>query len=184
MKNTITHSYIEPHQVNSFVYCKRQWYLQKILKLSLINEDMRIGKYIGDSHWLNTKKRKEVYITSSKLKMKSKIDYVISEEGKQIPIEIKKGKCKKKPKENDIMQLLCEILLLEEHFNTKYHYGYLLYVGSRKKFKVPITLGKYRSLTLTLEQIRSYLRNGKSPEIKMDKNKCRNCSLNIYCLPK
>ena len=138
---TFTHNYLEPHQVNTFVYCKRRWYYQNRSKLQILNCHMQIGSYIQNNHWMETIKRKEIYLISHKWKLKGKCDYVVHENGFQIPIEIKKGKCNgNKPFMNDVMQLLCYILLLEEHFETSYPYGYILYVGSKQKYKVNVTL--------------------------------------------
>lgn len=183
--NTFTHTYIEPHQVNAFVYCKRQWYVRNRLKLPIVNEDMRIGKYVAENHWLNTQKRHELYLVSDTLRMKSRVDYIIAENGKQIPIEIKKGRWNgDQPRKNDIAQLMCEILLLEEHFSIRYDYGYLLYVGSKRKYKVRVDLIKRRSIKSTLAEIRSYLKSGNVPKVGYNKKKCEKCSLQLYCLCK
>lgn len=177
-----THNYIEPHQLNTFVYCKRRWYYQNRLKLAIINYHMQIGTYVQENYWRKAIKRKELYLISHKLKIKGKCDYIVEENGVQIPIEIKKGKCNsKKPFKNDIMQLLCYILLLEEHFGVTYPYGYILYVGSKRKYKINITLVLRRSIKYYFKKIYSYLRSGKLPKKQNNKNKCRGCSYEDYC---
>ncbi len=114
--------------------------------------------------------------------MKSKVDYIKEDDGVQIPIEIKKGQWNgNKPRKNDEAQLLCEALLLEEHFSMKYNLGYVLYVGSKHEYKVNITPQKRRYITRVINEIRSYMRSGKIPKIKHDENKCRKCSLGLYC---
>ena len=181
--NTFTHTYLEPHQVNSFVYCKRRWYYVNRLKLHLDNEHLEIGKYVAEHHWLDTEKRHELYLVSHILMMKSKVDYLTEENGVQIPIEIKKRKCNaSKPFKNDVAQLMCEVLLLEEHFSIQYSYGYLLYVGSKRKYKVMINLVNRRTIKSTLAEIRSYLKSVKIPPRTKNKNKCRGCSFELYCL--
>ena len=143
---------------------------------------MDIGLYVAEHHWLDTQKRKELYLISDILCMKSKVDYVISEDGKQIPMEIKKGRWNgDTPRKNDEAQLLCEVLLLEEHFGIKYNYGYLLYTGSKRKYKVLITPQKRRGIKKITNEIRSYLKSGKCPVVNYNEKKCKKCSLHDYC---
>lgn len=178
-----THNYIQPSQINAFVYCKRRWYYQNIQKIFFPNDDTEIGKYDHENHWQNTIKRKEIYIESHILKIKGKIDYIIEENGLQIPIEIKKGKCNGvKPFENDVMQLMCYVLLLEENYSFKYNHGYLLYKGSKKKYTVEITNDIRKKLIYYIHQLRGYANKNVIPKIEYDKNKCYRCSIREYCL--
>ena len=177
-----THQYIEPHQVNAFVYCKRKWYYQNRLKLQIINDHMEIGSYIKEHHWMKTIKRKEIYLMSNKWKLKGMCDYIIEENGFQIPIEIKKGKCSAvKPYKNDVMQLLCYVLLLKENLGIKYTHGYILYVGSKRKFTVNITPNLRKRIQNYFKEIKSYLRSEKMPERQSNKICCGVCSFEEYC---
>ena len=108
-----THLFIEPSQVNAFVYCKRNWYYRHRLKIRLINEHIEIGLYLHKNHWLNTITCKSVYLISEKFKLKGVCDYFLHEEGHQIPLEIKKGVCHgQNPYKNDLMQLMCYIVFV------------------------------------------------------------------------
>jgi CRISPR-associated exonuclease Cas4 len=147
-----------------------------------VNEDMNIGKYVAKNHWLKTEKRKELYLVSDTLKMKSKIDYILKESGIQIPIEIKKGRWNRdEPRTNDKAQLICEILLLEQHLNKKIEFGYLLYVGSRHKYKIKIKPATRRWIKSIIREILSYIRSGKTPKIEYNEESCKRCSLREFC---
>ncbi|MFX1259262.1 MAG: CRISPR-associated protein Cas4 [Promethearchaeota archaeon] len=177
-----THDYNEPHQLNSFVYCKRKWYYQNRLKFSIDNSDLELGKYIHDNHWLNTKKRKEVYLISHKWKLKGMWDYLLEENGVQIPVEIKIGKCNAhKPFKNDNMQLMCYILLLEDHFSVKYTHGYILYVSSKCKCKVNVSLTLRKTIENYFKKIHSYLRSKKIQKRQKNEKCCIKCSYREYC---
>ncbi len=90
------------------MYCKRKWYYQNRLKFSIDNNNLEIGKYIHETHWLHKYKHKEIYLISYKWKLKGIYEYLIEENNTQIPIELKKGKSNKnKLYRNDLMQLMC-----------------------------------------------------------------------------
>ena len=170
------------YQVNSFVYCQRKWYYQNRLKFFLEDDNIEYGKYIHQTHWLSVKCRKEVYLTSDKWKLKGICDYLIEENRKEIPLEIKSGKCKgNTPYEPDIMQLMCYILLLEDNFSIKYEYGYILYVGSKKKLKVTIDRKMRSNLYSYFKSIRAFMRSGVIPRIKKDEKSCWKCSYHDCC---
>lgn len=177
-----TYTYAEPHAINAFVYCPRRWYYQSVLKLHLPNDALEIGTYDHDHYWQQTVKRREVYLVSSTLKMKGKCDYLIEEDGIQIPLEIKKGHCTgDNPYENDVMQLIGYILLLEEHFSIKYAYGYVIYMGSRKRYRVNVTDALRAKLRWYVMTLRMYTNQHKLPPRQKQQNKCDRCSLLLYC---
>ncbi len=177
-----THDYIEPYQVNSFVYCKRRWYYQNRLKFFINNSDLEIGKYIHETHWLHKYKHKEIYLISHNWKLKGICDYLIKENGIHIPVELKKGKSNKnKPFKNDMMQLMCYILLLEEHFDVKYPHGYLFYKESKQKLKVVNDRTTRSELYSLFKAIRAFMRSKKLPNRKDNKKSCWSCSYHGYC---
>ena len=177
-----THDYIQPYQVNSFVYCKRKWYYQNRLNFFVNSDDLKIEKYVHKNHWLTRYKYKELYLVSHEKKIKGICDFLIEENGLYIPVEVKSGKCNASPAfKNDIMQLMCYILLLEDHFDIKYPHGYILYLGSKRKYKVSVSLALRKNVQKKIQEIRSYMRSKKIPKQNYDEKLCRNCSYHDYC---
>ena len=177
-----THDYIEPYQVNSFVYCKRKWFYQNRLKLFIYDNPLDIGKYIHENHWLEKYKYKEIYLISQKWKLKGICDYIVKENHQKIPLELKSGRSKnKKPFKNDVMQLLCYLLLLEDNFEGNFKYGYLLYVSSKQKIKVTVTKSLKSELVSYLTAIRALVRCNKMPTRQKHKSYCSRCSYNEFC---
>jgi len=177
-----TGQYLGPSEINAFIYCKRNWYYRTQLKLPLLNESMKIGKYVHTHFWLDTIKRKEIYLISHKWKLKGRCDYILEEKGMQIPLEIKYGNCNNEtPYQNDAMQLLCYILLLEEHINEPIPYGYILYVGSKQKYRIMNTLTNRRILTSFIKQINILIKAKKIPKKCSQIQKCRGCSYEDFC---
>lgn len=172
--------YIQASEINAFVYCPMQWYYRFVLNINIYDDNMKIGKILHENHWLNTFQRKERFFISHNLKLKGVVDYLVDEEGKKIPMEIKKGKYHDH-KEYDKMQLLTYIKLLEDFYNFKYTYGYILYIQSRKKVKLEVDK-KDRSLWYSyLRSIRSHKKFNTKPISPNNKLICYNCSLKTIC---
>ncbi|MFX1257735.1 MAG: CRISPR-associated protein Cas4 [Promethearchaeota archaeon] len=115
-------------------------------------------------------------------KLKGICDYLLEENGVQIPLKIKTGKCNANtPFKNDVMQLMCSILLLEENYLTNYKYGYILYVRSKKKYKVEVDAKLRSELYSYIRAIHSYMFNKKIPKRQENEVFCRKCSYRDYC---
>ncbi|MEE9378966.1 MAG: CRISPR-associated protein Cas4, partial [Candidatus Lokiarchaeia archaeon] len=152
------------------------------LKFSIDNSNLEIGKYIHETHWLHKYKHKKIYLISHNWKLKGICDYKIEEHGIKIPVELKKGKSNKnKPFKNDKMQLMCYILLLEEHFDVKYPYGYIFYLGSKRRYKVNITLNLRSRIQKCFKEIKSYMNSNKIPKRQNNEKSYRNCSYHEHC---
>ncbi|MBD3256322.1 MAG: CRISPR-associated protein Cas4 [Candidatus Lokiarchaeota archaeon] len=177
-----THDYFEPHQVNSFVYCKRAWYYQNRLKFFIDSSDIEIGRYIHQTHDFPRSNCKEIYLVSHKLKIKGMCDYLKKESGLYIPIELKKGKSNSgQPFKNDVMQLMCYVLLLEEHFEVKYPYAYIHYFGSTERCTVQITPFFRSDIKRIMKQIKSFKIHSRIPKRKNKKLCPPSCSYFEFC---
>ncbi|MFX1259898.1 MAG: Dna2/Cas4 domain-containing protein [Promethearchaeota archaeon] len=98
-----------------------------------------------------------------------------------MPVEIKIGKRNANtPFKNEVMQLLCSILLLEENYLTNYKYGYILYVRSKKKYKVEVDAKLRRELCSYFRAINFYMFNKKIPKRQENEVFCRKCSHRDY----
>ena len=74
------------------------------------------------------------------------------------------------------------LLLLEDHFNVKYPYGYISYIGSKRRYKIKITLTLRSNVKKCFREIKSYMNSNKIPKRQNDENFCRNCSYRDFCL--
>lgn len=66
-----------------------------------------------------------------------KPDYIVTQDGATIPIEVKPNRRAHTPYESDVLQLAAYALLVEEHFGASVEYGWLKY--REHVFQVPIT---------------------------------------------
>lgn len=181
-----THEYIQPYQVNSFVFCKRKWYYQNRLKFYIENEDMKIGRYEHEHFQLsksilNNLKHKELYLISHRWKLKGRSDYLIEDVGKFIPLEVKSGRSNQgNPFFNDVMQLMCYVLLLEDHFGSKIEEGQIMYLRNPPPISVKKTVRRISLLKKYLKQMHLYSRRKILPKNQKE-NKCWRCSYHDFC---
>jgi CRISPR-associated protein Cas4 len=180
--NIIVEKPDQASSINTFCYCNRRWYYQDINGIFITNDHVNTGKYIHDNRKNGVKKRKELFIVSDKWNIKGKVDYVETVDGELIPVEIKKSRKKfKKPPLNDVMQLTCGAILLEERFGKIVRRGKLLYDGSHDCTWIKITRSKKMTLKKMLKRMRESRRTGKLPKKVKNKNKCTGCSIKPYC---
>ena len=171
---------IEAHELGTFAFCERQWFLRYVRQLPIKNMDMEIGKYEHTHYWQSTSKRKELYLCNEELGLKGKCDYVIYENGQNVPLEIKKGHwCRDAPRQNDTFQLLVYVKLLENHFQFKYHHAYVIYIGSRKKYKIELTEVLWQKFTDIVNKLATINRN--VIPSTLNNHQCDKCSMDIIC---
>lgn len=177
-------NYIEPWLVNTFSYCPRRWYYQHVLGIFIRNDHVEVGRYVHEQrHESAIDKRSEVFIVSHRWKMKGKVDFIRAEENTYVPVEVKKSKDKfGVPVHNDIMQLVCYAIMLEERYETTVTTGELIYAGSRKKYTISIQNYHKMQLQRLVTRMRAMKNLPEIPRRIKNKNRCWNCSINSYCL--
>ena len=116
---------------------------------------------------------------SKKYKIAGKPDYVIQQGKKFIPVEFKTGN-KNKPQKNHIFQLAAYCHLLEENYGNFVPYGILVY-NKNYEFKIPFNPKIRFELETTINKMRSLLRKDEVLRNHDDINKCKNCSMRMYC---
>ncbi len=117
-------------------------------------------------------------LKSDKYKLKGKPDYILKHKklNKYIPIELKSGMIKDKmyPRENDLMQLVAYFLIIEDLFDNKPKYGYLVYKDYM--FIVKNTKKLRQQLLQIIKDMKFMETTGKSKKIsEVNFPKCRLC---------
>jgi len=179
-----TSRYVNPFSVNTFSYCPRRWYIQDVFKFFSHNEHTLIGRHVHERREeINIQKRSEVYLVSHKWHLKGKCDYIETEDKNFIPVEVKKSRDKfGVPIHNDIMQLVCYALMIEDVYNVPVTTGFLIYAGSRKKYEISIKLYHKSQLNRLLRKMDLMKNLPEIPKRLNNKNRCWNCSIHERCL--
>lgn len=180
--------YIPLSYINTFVYCPRRFYYEFVQKEMLVNEHVEEGKIKhsrteeqmqGRSEKGKIVSRKQ-YLASERLRISGYAD-VVEEKGEEIyPIEYKKGRMGNWL--NDKIQLCLQGMLMEEWKNKSIHYGYLYYIKSNRRKKVPFDEGLRKASLEAVAKAWEVASSGLIPD-PVEDNRCNGCSLRPVCLP-
>jgi len=119
---------------------------------------------------------------SKKYRIAGKPDYIINKKGRYIPVEIKTGRYEH-PMKSHIFQIAAYCHLIEENFGVFVPYGILVY-NNKKSFKIKYDPSTRFELESTISKMRKNIKKDKVIRNHNDINRCRNCSLKMYCKEK
>jgi CRISPR-associated exonuclease Cas4 len=116
---------------------------------------------------------------SNHYKITGKPDYIIKKNNQYIPIEVKSGG-HNTPQKNHVLQLAAYCQLVEETYKSFVPYGILVYDNSYQ-YKIPFDPGLRFELEHSIKNMKHILKTGLFSRNHNDQNKCKNCSMRIYC---
>jgi CRISPR-associated exonuclease Cas4 len=192
--------------LNALEYCPRSFYYQYVQSDMLINEFVlegtlvhkrvhQAGKQTNAEGEIHTTR---MYLCSEKLRLSGFADVVEESEGMLIPVEYKHGH--QGAWLNDRMQLCAQALCLEEQIAEQHHpsplhymerdqlhipYGYIYYVGSRRRVRVDFD-EELRTKTRAAIARAFQVAMLEKPPLPLDGKlaaRCPNCSLFPLCMP-
>ncbi|MBS3777832.1 MAG: Dna2/Cas4 domain-containing protein, partial [Candidatus Thermoplasmatota archaeon] len=89
---------------------------------------------------------------SHKYPLVGKPDLVIKKGWKYLPVEVKTGN-HHFPKLHHVMQLMAYCQLVKEHYHKATPYGYLIYIDTGKRFKIPYRTVEKKRLKKSLQDM-------------------------------
>lgn len=124
--------------------------------------------------------RIEKPLYSKTLAIAGKPDFILKKGDNLIPVEYKSSKKPLKPYKSHILQLAAYCWLIEENYNVKSPYGYIVY--GKTKFKVKYDDRLRGELINTVGQMRNFLKLSLA-EASQHRNgeRCRKCSSKQVC---
>ncbi len=172
------------------LYCDRQCALIHVEQAWSENRFTALGREMhNNAHEGPDESRPGIRITRGlrvsceRLNISGQCDVVeFYADGRVLPVEYKRGK----PKNHraDEVQLCAQGLCLESMLGVSIPEGRLYYGQTRRRFDVPFD-ETLRALTLqTVERLRELLEAGTTPVVSYDPDRCDNCSLIEFCMPK
>ena len=184
----MSETYIPLSQINTYVFCPRRFYYESIEGHQVINDHVEEGKIKHETvHTAVTDRKKgdktlsrRQYLASDVLGVSGYTDLVEEKDGIPYPVEFKKAGTGNWL--NDQVQLCLQGLLLEEKTGVSIPHGYIFYIGSKRRRKVPFD-AELRETTLRyVSEARTLLDTKKIPKPIHD-NRCNGCSVRPICLP-
>ena len=173
--------------LNDYAFCPRRAGLKLIEGLRGDNEHTALGTLLHehtDAPGYETENTvtllRALPLFSNRYGLVGKADIVEMRDGKPTPVEYKKGK--KRPFENDDIQLCAQGLCLEEMFSVEVPQGFIYHAASKRRRDV-IFDGRLRTETVyVIECVRKMLAEGRVPPAVLLPH-CEGCSLRGVCLP-
>ena len=181
-------TYIPLSQVNTYVFCPRRFYYESVEGHQIVNDHVEEGKIkhehvhtaVTDQKKGNKTISRRQYLASDTLGVSGYTDLVEEKNGIPYPVEFKKAGMGNWL--NDQVQLCLQGLLLEEKTGISIPHGYVFYIGSKRRRKVPFDKELRETTLRYVEAARSQLDSRKIPKPVHD-NRCNGCSVRPICLP-
>ena len=124
----------------------------------------------------------DYYIESKKLHLLALLDLFGKIDEKIFPIEIKTSS--KPPEGHNIhhyIQLTAQSLLLEEYFNTFINHARIVYLESKEKLWVPISIDMKEKVLSAIKSIHKGIKTEILPNPTADHEKCIGCEFWAFC---
>ena len=184
----MSETYIPLSQINTYVFCSRRFYYESVEGHQAINDHVEEGKIKHENvHTAVTARQKgdktisrRQYLASDTLGVSGYTDLVEEKDGIPYPVEFKKAGTGNWL--NDQVQLCLQGLLLEEKTGVSIPHGYIFYIGSKRRRKVPFDAELREKTRQYVAEARALLASRKIPEPIHD-NRCNGCSVRPICLP-
>ena len=184
----MSETYIPLSQINTYVFCPRRFYYESVEGHQVVNDHVEEGKIKHEHvHTAVTDRKKgdktisrRQYLASDTLGVSGYTDLVEEKDGIPYPVEFKKagmGNWR-----NDQVQLCLQGLLLEEKTGISIPHGYVFYIGSKRRRKVPFDKELREATLRYVAEAHSLLDSRKIPKPIHD-NRCNGCSVRPICLP-
>ena len=184
----MSENYIPLSQINTYVFCPRRFYYESVEGHQVVNDHIEEGKIKHEHvHTAVTDRKKgdktisrRQYLASDALGVSGYTDLVEEKDGIPYPVEFKKagmGNWR-----NDQVQLCLQGLLLEEKTGISIPHGYVFYIGSKRRRKVPFDKELREATRRYVAEAHSLLDSRKIPKPVHD-NRCNGCSVRPICLP-
>jgi CRISPR-associated exonuclease Cas4 len=193
MTNHATPDSIPISFLNALEYCPLRFYYQFVQGEMLINEFVLEGTLVHQrAHQAGTQttaggdiQTTHLYLFSETLHLSGFADVIEEQGGVLIPVEYKHARQGKWL--NDHIQLCAQALCLEERQPEKspLPYGYIFYVGSRRRVRVDFTADLRARTQAAIARALQVAMLEKAPPPLAGKlsTRCPNCSLLPLCLP-
>ena len=184
----MSETYIPLSQINTYVFCPRRFYYESVEGHQVINDHIEEGKIKHEHvHTAVTDRKKgdktvsrRQYLASDNLGVSGYTDLVEEKDGIPYPVEFKKAGMGNWL--NDKVQLCLQGLLLEEKTGVSISHGYIFYIGSKRRRKVPFDKELREATRRYVAEARGLLDSREIPKPVHD-NRCNGCSVRSICLP-
>ena len=173
--------------LNDYIFCDRRCALKYVEGMRGHNEHTTIGSLLhehADEPGYETDGEvtllRGLPLFSARYGLAGKADLVEVRCGRPTPVEYKKGK--RRPFENDDIQLCAQGLCLEEMFSVEVPAGFIYHAASKRRRSVLFNESLRSETIETIKAVRKMIALNHVPPAVL-KPRCNGCSLRPVCLP-
>jgi CRISP-associated protein Cas1 len=176
--------------LHALAYCPRLFYLEEVEQLYTQDAAVFAGRRLhGELEAQDGEEREELFLESSELGLRGRVDALRTRDGQTIPYEHKRGRSRrdeqKQPQawESDRLQILAYAYLIEAALGITVPEGRIRYHADNVLVRVPFDEVGRAHVRMTIEQARWLRVSPQRPPITENERLCAACSLAPVCLP-
>lgn len=177
--------------LHALTYCERLFYLEEVEEIRLADAAVFAGRALHEEMQQREQENGQWHnalLTSEKLGLIGKLDYLRRRNGQLIPYELKRGRAQRQKKlatawETDAVQLGAYALLLEEHTGETMNEGRIHYYRDNVTVRVAIDDALRAQVFATVARARTLRASTVRPAVTDNDRLCLRCSLAPVCLP-
>jgi CRISP-associated protein Cas1 len=176
--------------LHALAYCPRLFYLEEVEELYTQDAAVFAGRRLHvelekqeDEDW------EELFLESTELGLRGKVDALRTRDGQVIPYEHKRGRCHRdadgQPQawESDRLQVLCYAYLIEMALQVTIQEGRIRYHAENVLVHVPLNDTGRAEVREAIAQARELRQSPCRPPVATNERLCTRCSLAPVCLP-
>ena len=190
MDTTLIEEPIRVMALHSLAYCERLYYFEEVEGVLIADDQVYSGRALHDNFKNDDKGGKLVNreLSSEKLGLTGKTDYIYYRDGAPVPYELKRGRARQEYKKAtawfaDALQVSAYGMLLEEELGSKVCEGRIRYAADNVTVRVALD-DRMRSAVQEAVRRAVQLRSAlERPGIASNDRLCIRCSLAPVCLP-
>ncbi len=175
--------------LNQLVYCRRRFWLMYCQSEMEINAPVLEGQIRhqrahqpGQQTDEQGRALRSVHVWSDRLRIAGIADFVEERDGLLVPVEHKRGRMGQWI--SDHVQLCAQALCLEERTGIPITNGEIFYWANRRRERIQLDATLRERTEAAVEQAFALLIDGIMPLPIDHPAKCRDCSLELTCLPR
>lgn len=173
--------------LHALVYCERLFYLEEVEEIRIADANIYAGRRLhaeqDQAHDMLDPAGLE--LSSERLGIRGKVDWLKREDGRLIVYEYKKGRSQKGAEAwpSDRLQTLAYALLVAESKNEPVPEVRIRYFADNTLIHIPVDAGAREEVAAAVARARELRAATRRPPVKVAEKFCRTCSLAPVCLP-
>ncbi len=172
--------------LHALAYCPRLFYLENVEGQRVANARVYAGRELHSG--LEKQHGDSIQVESSRLGLRGRVDFIRSERGRLIPVEVKRGRAKRTDTglvgwPSDVLQVAAYAMLLEDSLEISVHQARIHYAADSAWVRLAITEELRNEVRTAIGEARKLSTSSRRPPVAENENLCKHCSLSKVCLP-